>query len=653
MVGQCTTIGHLPPAQGQLTLMILLSARDLTRQFDSEPVFAGLGLEIRAGDRVGLVGPNGSGKTTLLNILAGLDEPDTGAIDTPRTVRVGLLEQQPNLAADRSLWDEAADGLQWLYELQREAETLAEQISQESSDTLLRRYDTVHATLEQHSGFQIDHRVAEVLEGLGFEADEFHRPLTTFSGGQQARASLARLLLTDPDVMLLDEPTNHLDIAATEWLESFLVRARPAMILVSHDRFFLDKVVTRVLELRPDRLDSYSGNFSAYRRQRSERQERLGKQARKQQAFVARTEDFIRRNQYGQKHKQAADRVRKLERLGDIEQIDNFSVPPMTFGEPARSGEIVIEAIEISKGFAEPLFEDLTLRVERGQRLGILGPNGSGKTTLLKTLLGDLQPDQGNVRLGHNVELAYFDQGIDQIPDDLDLVEAIRPPNNPDVNPGQLRSLLARFGLTGDIVLQNFGHCSGGEQSKTALARLSALNANLLILDEPTNHLDLWARDGLERALCEFAGTVLFVTHDRFFIDQIATHVLVIEEDRCRIYDGNYSQYLAFRENNESDTSPPHPVSSSQAAPKARSVPEPVENDSSQRTRQFPYRKAVEIEAEIAEAELRKEELEEQMADPEIHRDTDRMTRLVGDYEIVQDELEMLMAHWEESIELN
>ena len=207
-------------------------------------------------------------------------------------------------------------------------------------------------------------------------------------------------------MILLDEPTNHLDIAATEWLESFLVRARPAMILVSHDRFFLDKVVTRVLELRPDRLDSYSGNFSAYRRQRSDRQERLGKQARKQQAFVARTEDFIRRNQYGQKHKQAADRVRKLERLGDIEQIDNFSVPPMTFGEPARSGEIVIEAIEISKGFAEPLFEDLTLRVERGQRLGILGPNGSGKTTLLKTLLGDLQPDQGNVRLGHNVELA-------------------------------------------------------------------------------------------------------------------------------------------------------------------------------------------------------------------------------------------------------
>jgi len=636
-----------------MTPMILLSARDLTRQFDAEPVFNGLGLEIRSGDRVGLVGPNGSGKTTLLKILAGLDDADTGVIDTPRSVRVGLLEQQPNLAAGRSLWDEAAGGLAWLYELQRESETLAEQIGQGASKTLLRRYDIVHATLEQHSGFQIDHRVAEVLEGLGFESDDFRRSLTTFSGGQQARASLARMLLTDPDVMLLDEPTNHLDIAATEWLESFLARARPAMILVSHDRFFLDKLVTRVLELRPDRLDSYTGNFSAYRRQRSERQQRLGKQARKQQEFVAQTEDFIRRNQYGQKHKQAADRVRKLERLGDIEQIDNFSVPPMTFGEPARSGEIVIEAIEIAKGFAEPLFEDLTLRVERGQRLGILGPNGSGKTTLMKILLGDLQPDQGSVRLGHNVEPAYFDQGLDQIPDDLDLVEAVRPPNDPDVTPGQLRNLLARFGLTGDIVLQHFGHCSGGEQSKTALARLAALNPNLMMLDEPTNHLDLWARDGLERALCEFGGTVLFVTHDRFFIDQIATHVLVIEKDHCRIYDGNYSQYLSFRENNDLDDPQQQPRVSTRPAPSLRPTPEPAEADTSHRTRQFPYRKAVEIEADIAEAELRKAELEEQMADPEIHRDTDRMNQAVGNYEIVQDELEMLMAHWEESIELN
>ena len=632
--------------------MILLSARDLTRQFDTDPVFAGLGLEVRAGHRIGLVGPNGSGKTTLLKILAGLDEADTGVVETPKSVRVELLEQQPQLDADSSLWDEAATGLQWLYELRTESETLAEQIGQDASPTLLKRYDVVHAALEQHAGFQIDHRVAEVLEGLGFGPDEFQRPISTFSGGQQARASLARMLLTDPDVMLLDEPTNHLDIAATEWLESFLVRARPAMILVSHDRFFLDKVVTQILELRPDRLDSYPGNFTAYRQQRDQKQERLGRQARKQQDMVARTEDFIRRNRYGQKHKQAADRIRKLERLGDIEQLDNFHVPPMTFGEPSRSGEIVVEAVEISKGFDAPLFDNLTLRIERGQRLGILGPNGSGKTTLLKTLLGQLAPDQGSVRLGHNVETAYFDQGLDAIPRDLDLVEAIRPPGDLDVTPGQLRGLLARFGLSGDIVLQPFGLCSGGEQSKTALARLAALNPNLMVLDEPTNHLDLWARDGLETALCEFTGTVLFVTHDRYFIDQVATQVLVIEDDRCRIYDGNYSQYLGFRANNDVPGNEPT-VPPPKKAPSPTTDATPVEQETVRAKRQFPYRKVSEIEADILEAESRKDDLEELLADPEIHRDTDRMQQTITDYEIVQDELEMLVAHWEEAIELN
>jgi ATP-binding cassette subfamily F protein 3 len=627
--------------------MILLSARDLTRQFDAEPVFSGLGLEIRSGDRIGLVGPNGCGKTTLLKILAGLDDADTGVLETPRSVRIGLLEQQADLEEDRSLWDEAAGGLEWLYELQREAQRLAEEIAAGASASTLKRYDTVHAKLEQHAGFQIDHRVAEVLQGLGFEAEEFTRPMTTFSGGQQATASLAKLLLADPDVMLLDEPTNHLDIAATEWLEGFLVRARPAMVLVSHDRFFLDRVVTRILELRPDRLDSYTGNFTAYRKQRTQRQERLGRQARRQQELVSRTEDFIRRNQYGQKHKQAADRVRKLERLEDIEQLDNFQAPPMSFGDPARSGETVIEALELAKGYGTPLFQDLTLRVERGQRLGILGPNGSGKTTLLKTLLGELEPDQGSVRLG------YFDQGLSSIPHDVDLVEAVRPPGKPDVTPGQLRSLLARFGLTGDIVLQHFGNCSGGEQSKTALARLAALNPNLMVLDEPTNHLDLWARDGLEAALCDFDGTVLFVTHDRYFIDQVATQVLVIEADGCHVYDGNYSQYCGFHENIAAEFGETEPTAESTAQSKPTRSSAAGGEEAVASKRQFAYRKVSEIESDIAEAEVRKEDLEELMGDPEVHKDTDRMQQIVTDYEIVQDELEMLTAHWEEAIELN
>ncbi|MBQ18146.1 MAG: ABC transporter [Planctomycetaceae bacterium] len=631
--------------------MILLSARDLTRQFDTDPVFSGLGMEIRRGDHAGLVGPNGSGKTTLLNILAGLDDPDTGVVESPKAIRIALLEQQPEIVPGRTLWEEAALGLDWLYALQREAESLAARMSeQEDARSILKRYDTVHAILQQHGAFQLDHRVAEVLEGLGFAPDEFSRDLSTFSGGEQARASLSRLLLSEPDLMLLDEPTNHLDITATEWLENHLSRARPALLVVSHDRFFLDKVVNRVFELRPDRLDSYPGNFSAYRRQRAERQQRLQKQAHRQQEFISETKDFIRRNQYGQKHKQAADRVRKLERVEEIDQLDDFSVPPMTFGEPGRSGDLVLEAVEIAKGFDKPLFSDLTLRIERGQRLGILGPNGSGKTTLLKALIGELEIDKGSVRFGTGVELAYFDQGLAGISARSDLVEAVRPPGNPDITPGHLRSLLARFGLRGDIVLQAFGNCSGGERSKTALAKLAALNANLLVLDEPTNHLDIWACDGLEAALNEFPGTVLFVTHDRYFIDQVATQVLVIEPQCCRLFDGNYSKFLSFRENNVSPKNRPiaptdRPKPTTAAAKSDESAPD--------RKRVFPYRKVVDLEQDIAEAEARKSRLEEELSDPTVHRDGDRLQQVSRDYDVVQDELVMLLAHWEEAIELN
>lgn len=630
--------------------MILLTARDLARQFDAEPVFSGLGLEIRSGDRVGLVGPNGSGKTTLMRILARLDDPDTGEVEQPNRVRVELLQQQSAIPEERTLWDEVALGLERLYDLQREAMTLAEQMGEGDSvpEAILQRYDQVHAELEQQSGFELDHRVSEVLSGLGFSPEDFPRPVHSFSGGEQARAALGRLLLTEPDVMLLDEPTNHLDIASTEWLEGFLGRARPALLLVSHDRYFLDKVVNRVLELRQDRLDAYKGNFSSYFQQRAERQQRLQKQAGQQEEFVARTEQFIRKHQYGQKHRQAGDRVRKLERIEQVETLEAFDSPPITFGDPARSGDLVLEASGIAKSFEETLFADLDLRVERGQRLGILGPNGCGKTTLLKTLIGELPADAGTVRLGTGVQLAYFDQGLASIPPQMDLVEAIRPPGNPDITPGALRGLLARFGLRGDIVLQRFGSLSGGERSKTALARLAAANANLLVLDEPTNHLDLWARDGLETALREFAGTVLFVTHDRFFIDRVATSVLVLEENRCVTYEGNYSGYLAFRSRTHDEKSgKPPAVRPEVTAPKSPG------DTTSRREWRFPFRKVADIEEDLDRAEDRKEKLETELADSTVVRDPDRIRQVKQDYAAVLQEIDKLSAHWEEATERN
>ncbi|MGH7201420.1 MAG: ABC-F family ATP-binding cassette domain-containing protein, partial [Planctomycetaceae bacterium] len=545
--------------------MMLLSVRELSRQFDQEPVFRGVAFDVRAGEKIGLVGPNGTGKTTLLKILAGRDEPDTGQIVRHGGAEPALLEQEAGFPAGRTLIEEARAGLAHLYDLQTEAHDLAEAMAAERDaaalDKLHRRYDGVQNELHRLDAYNIDHRVDEVLHGLGFAEDDYGRPLAEFSGGQQNRVLLARLLLNAPAVMLLDEPTNHLDIAATEWLEDHLARSNQAMLLVSHDRYFLDRVTNRILEMHGGRIADYRGNFSAYWRQRDERNALLRKTRDKQLEEIARAEEFVRRNKYGQKHAQAADREKKITRI-ENELVDaplEFQSLAMTFGEAARTGEVVIEAVDVTAGYAAPLFRGLTLRVRRGDRVGILGPNGSGKTTLLRVLLGELEPQQGRVRHGTGVKIGYFDQQLWSVDSDLDAIEAVRPPGQFDLTPGQLRRLLARFGVRGDLALQRVGSMSGGEKSKVALTRLAALNVNVLVLDEPTNHLDLWARDSLEEALKAFDGTLLFVSHDRYFLDRIATNVVVLDpadqEHGCwRFYEGNYSQYVAFRRNQRLET---------------------------------------------------------------------------------------------------
>ncbi|MEX2286419.1 MAG: ABC-F family ATP-binding cassette domain-containing protein, partial [Planctomycetaceae bacterium] len=522
--------------------MILLSARDLSRQFGAQPVFRHVEFDVRAGEKIGLVGPNGSGKTTLLNILAGRDDADEGAVELRPSCDIVLLEQQPDFPPGQTLIDEARLGLDHLYRLQREAVELAELIANETEGDDLRRhqrrYDQIQHELERHDAYHVEHRVEEVLTGLGFAEQDYGRPLVQFSGGQQNRALLARMLLHEPDLMLLDEPTNHLDISATEWLEGYLLKSRQAMLVVSHDRYFLDRVTNRTLEIVQGKVTSYSGNFSAYRKQREERDKVLRRTYERQQEFVAKTEDFIRRNKYGQKSNQAHDREKKLSRLEEVERPREEAAPAMHFGEAARAGDWVIDAVGLWKGFGTPLICDFTLRIARGDRVGILGPNGSGKTTLLRTLIGDLQPDRGSVRLGTGVEIGYFDQQLNSVPADATAIDAVRPPGDMSFTPAVARHHLARFGVRGETALQTVAQMSGGEKSKVALARLAALDVNLLVLDEPTNHLDLWARESLEEALKEFEGTLLFVSHDRYFIDRVAEHVIVLEDDGWRYHAG-------------------------------------------------------------------------------------------------------------------
>jgi ATP-binding cassette, subfamily F, member 3 len=639
--------------------MILLTVRELSRQFDVDPVFRDVTFDVRAGEKIGLVGPNGTGKTTLLKILGGQDEPDTGQINRHSGSTVAILEQDARFAPERTLIEEAKSGLAHLYELQHQAIALAEQMASVKEDKdlarLQKRYDDLQHELEKHDAYHIDHRVDEVLTGLGFTAEEYDRPLNQFSGGQQNRVLLARLLLRAPDVMLLDEPTNHLDIAATEWLESWLAKSEQAVILVSHDRYFLDRVTTRILEMHQARVTDFKGNFSAYWQQREERAKVLERTYEKQQEFIAKTEDFIRRNKYGQKHAQASDREKKLERLDRVEQLQDFQQFAMGFSEPARTGDWVIDAVDVSKGFTggEPLFRDFTMRINREDRIGILGPNGSGKTTLLRTLIRELEPDTGTIRFGTNVKIAYYDQQLSSVNPNLDAVEAIRPPDNPDMTPGTLRSILARFGIRGDQAFQQVGSMSGGERSKVALARIAALDVNLLILDEPTNHLDLWARSSLEDTLKTYQGTLLFVSHDRYFLDRVATSVIVLGQGEWKYYEGNYSDYVAFLKNRTVEKPAEIPRDQLHIENPPEPEPEIRRKKEPKRKRKFPYRKVADLELEIAEYEELVERLQADLADPNIYRDGERVKETMEAFEDAQERLEELYEHWEEAVELN
>jgi ATP-binding cassette subfamily F protein 3 len=649
-------------------MSLLLSVRDVTRQFDADPILQNVGFDLRSGEKVGLVGPNGCGKTTLLKILLGLDDADSGQVDRPARVSIDLLEQAAEFPPGRTLIKETKSALAELYGMQQDSTKLAAEIASTSDpqelEQLQRRFDRLQEDLHRLDGYNIDHRVDEILLGLGFQFEDYDRPIREFSGGQKSRVLLARLLLQSPDLMLLDEPTNHLDIAATEWLEEFLKRTERSMLVVSHDRYFLDRVTNRTLELHAARLTDYPGNFTAYWSLRAERNKVLDRTQEKRQEFVARTEDFIRRNKSGQKHAQASDREKKLERLEQLDQRIDFQSVAMTFGKATRTGDWVIDAKELAKGFPDengdvvPLFSGFTHRIERGDRVGILGPNGSGKTTLLRTLIGELEADRGRVRHGTDVKIGYYDQQLESVDPQLDAINAIRPADDLEVTPGTLRELLASFGVRGDLALQRVGDMSGGERSKVALAKVAALKVNVLVLDEPTNHLDLWARDALEAALAKFAGTLLFVSHDRYFLDRVATNVIVLdpqeqeERGHWRFYAGNYSDFVQFRQSMVREAESAR-ASERQTGSKSNGGRKGTSPTPSVSRRKFVYRKVEDLEVDIANCEAERERLEADLGDPAVHRDGERVKELKADYDANEARLEQLYKHWEEAMELN
>jgi len=636
--------------------MLLLSCTGLSRGFGQGPLFEDLSFELYHGDRVGLVGPNGVGKTTLFRLLAGLDEPDAGFVRLHAGARLALLQQQPAFEPGRSLFDEAQAALDALLtaqaEMQQTAELLARTADEQERARLSARFDRLNELLRRHDAYNVDHHVEAVLDGLGFTAADYERPVETFSGGQLSRLQLAKLLLSAPDVLLLDEPSNHLDIAGTRWLEDYLAGQNEAMLIVSHDRAFLDKVVTKVFELYQRRITVYSGNYTAYVRQRQERYERELKTWEAQQEYIEKQEEYIRRVSYGQLHRQAQSRRAQLDRLKRVERPTRIAGPQLHFRSVRRSGDVVFEAEDLSKGYDGPLFTGLSFQLQRGQRLGIVGPNGSGKTTLLRILLGEEKPDTGAVRRGHLVEVGYYDQHLQSLDPQTEVLRAAWPPNDPDWTEQQMRDLLGRFGLGGDQIAQTVGSLSGGERSRVALARLVACEVNLLVLDEPTNHLDIWAREALESALKAFDGTVIVVSHDRYFLNRVVDTLVVLGDGKGLVVHGNFETFERLHPDWYSRAA----RSKQREAPAATSRPAKGEAEAKakvRRKRRFPYRKTADIEADIHEWEERVRECEQRLASPDLYRDGEKVKQVTRTFEEAKSKLAKLYEQWEEAVELN
>lgn len=653
--------------------MVLLSASQILKRYGDRQVLRDTNLEIRAGDHIALVGPNGVGKTTLLKILTGEISADQGTVQTPSRGTIGYLQQHPEFSQEDTVWSVARAAIGSLSTLAQQAERVAAELAEVQCDDqrqqLLEQYDRLQVKLQHSDAYNWEHRAQRVLQGLGFLDTWYDRPAHQLSGGQQNRLMLAGLLLQQPDLMILDEPNNHLDIESTEWLEETLRDWPGAFLLVSHDRFFLDQVATSVVELVHGRLDRFRGNYSAYVRQKSERLEVQRRTYEKQREEVAKLEDFVRRNHYGQKSTQAEDRRKKLERIELVEPPREIPIPHFRFPPAVRCGDIVLRASGLSKAFDRPLFQQLSFQIERGQRWAILGSNGSGKSTLLKCLLGQCALDHGQVELGAQLRIGYFDQLLTRLDAESSAAEAIRVPHR-DLDDRQRRDILGGFGISGDVALKPLSTLSGGERNRVMLAWLSALEANVLILDEPTNHLDLWSRHALEAALKAYDGTVILVTHDRYLVNAVADHLLVLGSGRFSQIVGNYDTYkhllrqeMAVADRGDvGSTSTGRTVTSIGRAStglgqSCSSNGQIISENSSVRTgkrkRKFPYRKVELIEKDIAASEDRVQAIHAEILLPEVLRDGRRVKQLQQELVETEEKLLQLYEHYEEACELN
>ncbi len=618
--------------------MAIITLSGVRKSFGAFQVLDDVSLTLGAGETIALVGPNGSGKTTILNLMLGHDEPDSGAVSIIPGTSIGFMGQDSQVEGEHTLIAEVANSATDILHLERELHRLEMAMSGEDTgdlDDLLAEYGEVQHEFDRLGGYAFESEIKSTLSGLGLGPEHWEKPVGVLSGGQKTRAALAKLLLQKPDVLLLDEPTNHLDIEACEWLEDFLQGFPGSALVVSHDRYFLDRVATKVVDLHERCTRTYPGNYTAFVKQKEEYLRQQLKDYERQQDDIHKIEDFIARYGAGQRAREAKGRERHLNRMVRLRKP---KVEPekmrLSIDTAMRSGNIVMSLQGVGKAFGEQLlFKGLDLIVESGDKIGLIGPNGAGKTTLLRMLIGDEEQSFGTISMGYGVDLGYFAQDLAGLDEDNNVIEELL--ESGEMTLGEARGLLAKFLFTGDDVFKSVSALSGGERNRLVLAKLMLQKPNVLLLDEPTNHLDIQSRQALDAALRDFDGTLILTSHDRYLLNSVATRIVEVANGHARAYEGNYEFY----------------------AEKARSLrPRPTKNKAKAAKKQASNVKgssrkgptAADIESAIEVAEIRLAEVNALLSGGEIYSDPELSASTVAEYNELTARVEQLYSDWEE-----
>ena len=628
--------------------MIILQAKNLKKSYITDLIFEQLDFYIQEGEKVGLVGPNGTGKSTLFRCITGEETFDEGQLQISARHSMGYMEQMPEFAPGFTLLDAVMEMFNDIFAMRDQLRHLEQQmglVEGEALEGLLEQYSTLTHQYEDLGGFSCESRAKGIIKGLGFSEADFGREIACFSGGEKTRASLARLLVREPDLLLLDEPTNHLDLEALDWLETYLRNYRGAVLVISHDRYFLDQVTNRTLELNHHRLKSYNGNYSRYMVLKAEQEMAQMRAYEKQQAEIARTEEYIRKYKAGIKSRQARGREKQLSRVERLEAVQGNKSMLLHMQDVSGTGEVVLEIRDLSMAYPDKvLFHDFTETIYKGEKVGLIGGNGVGKSTILKIIMGQLEPTGGTVRLGSRVRIAYYDQEHRQLNPQRKIIDEIV--YSYDVTLNEARDLLAKVLFFGEDVEKRIGDLSGGEKARVALLKIILDQPNLLIMDEPTNHLDISSKEIVEQFLDQFPGTVFMVSHDRYLLDAICTRTIVLEDQQFMTYLGNYSYYRQKRaeleriaREKEEELEARRKTGGKAGKPVAE---KPKVNKSK-------VRKEIEqLEEQIQQGESRSEELSALLADGATYQDEEKSRQLVAEYKQLEEMIPQWYEKWEQ-----